>query len=151
VREVNANEIRETDVIKNLRDTFSTHLNDAWPDELLVLWQNMPIPELMPNKGWIRFLCHLDRLRPLGLSRQHQLIYGRLVITIATPKGAGMAEADKMADRLIKLFSVSIIDNIRIGQMTMDSPRDEKSHHLSGLNIRFTTVDSLNDRASSNL
>lgn len=136
------NQPSQNDLIKTLRDKFADYLNKNWSSDVPILWQNMPAPDSMPEQGWIHFSCHLDRLRPLGLSRQHRLAQGRLRITIAISKGVGMAASDQTTDQVIKVFSVASIDNIRIGSITMDRPRDDKSHHIVGLNIGFDTISS---------
>ncbi|MCE2518031.1 MAG: hypothetical protein J4F41_09460 [Alphaproteobacteria bacterium] len=133
--------IAENGYMHQLRETLSQYFNASATVDLPLLWQNMPLPSPLPDQGWVRFSCQLDRIYPLDLSHRHRGVHGRLTIVVATPKGTGMETSDGLIDQMIRLFAVKSIGAIQLGRMVMDRPRDEQGYHLNGLTIRFHWID----------
>lgn len=132
--------VSKAQIIAELRDDIAAYLNEKWSSPLPILWQNMPLPQPLPDDGWVRFSCQLRSVKTIGLSSQDRLCQGVLTITVAIPKDTGMAVSDGITDQLIALFSASSIGTIKLGQMAMDTPRDEHGHHLTPIAIRFSAI-----------
>lgn len=128
-------------IMQKIRRELSQYFNNAWPEDVPILWQNMPAPIPQSDQGWVRFICRIERMKKIGISRNHRAVYGRIHAVVAIPRGTGMAQADAMMDQLIKLFSTSNIGDIRLGEVTMNFPNDEHGQHLIGLTVLFSLVD----------
>ncbi len=126
--------------ITAVRAVLAQYLQENWTGTWPVLWQNMPVQPPLPENGWLRFAISIDRVNAIGLGRNHAMLRGSIIITLAISKGQGMSIMDNAIDEIITLFSGKDIDDIRLGNLRVGQGQNENGFYINTMTIGFSMV-----------
>lgn len=120
-----------------LRDQIAGMIVDNWQFSIPVLWENMPSPSPLPDKGWVSVQIRFGRSIASGWGKISTLQRGSVQMHIAVHQGEGMETSDAVIKQLIKRFDQKKIDHIQFGQANVHSPVKDDGVVITTIMIRF--------------
>ena len=121
-----------------LRDKIANIIQENWPFDIPVLWENMPAPSPLPADGWVEMRLRHGRSFARGLNTKSCIQKGRVQFLLANHLGHGMETSDVTIAHLISLFDGRQSDGLSFGQATVQPPQKEDGFLITTMTITFS-------------